>query len=234
MWQWREGHLLSLICPEWLLSHSALVWGVMGTTCLGSIMFLYITRERPISVLYYGRIWNESVVGSLSKRVRRSKHDADVPPPSCAKADSVWRLSDLASWDGIQAEGQLIWSLNFYIPLGILHKWVQWLLNCHETLWTKSALDLFTGHTNPQKCFTKYRIFSILLAPHVKFTWPNMLVQYLWQASQFFVKLVMLEFSKKGMRNICYKTCDTTHCKHLHNFTIFPSFCVSSCSQLTV
>jgi len=30
---------------------SALVWVVMGTTCLGSVMFLYIRRDRPISVL---------------------------------------------------------------------------------------------------------------------------------------------------------------------------------------
>lgn len=29
---------------------SALAWVVMGTTCLGSVMFLYIRRDRPISV----------------------------------------------------------------------------------------------------------------------------------------------------------------------------------------
>jgi hypothetical protein len=30
---------------------SALVWVVMGTTCLESVMFLYIRKARPISVL---------------------------------------------------------------------------------------------------------------------------------------------------------------------------------------
>ena len=65
---------------------SALVWIVMGTTCLGS------EGTGQFQFYYYGRIRNERVVGSLSKRVQRSKHDADVPPPSCAKVGSVWRL----------------------------------------------------------------------------------------------------------------------------------------------
>jgi hypothetical protein len=42
---------------------SALVCGVMGTTCLGS------EGTGQFQFYYYGRIRNERVVGSLSKRV---------------------------------------------------------------------------------------------------------------------------------------------------------------------
>ena len=76
----------TLIVTKMIRLTSALVWVVMGTTCLES------ERTGQFQFYYYGRIRNDRVVGSLSKRVQRSKHYVDVPPPSCAKVGSVWRI----------------------------------------------------------------------------------------------------------------------------------------------
>ena len=56
---------------------SALVRVIMGTTCLES------EGTGQFQFYYYGRIRNERVVGSVSKRVQRSKHDVDVPSILC-------------------------------------------------------------------------------------------------------------------------------------------------------
>ena len=138
---------------------SALVWVVMGTTCLGS------EGTGQFQFHYYGRIRNERVVCSLSKKVQRSKHDAEVPPPPCSKlvlyGDSI-KPSPSVSWGGIWSERRLIWSLEFYTPFGILHKWDQGLLNCQVTLWTKSALDLLLSlqqHYSPGWASASFKSF---------------------------------------------------------------------------
>jgi hypothetical protein len=134
----------------------------LGTTCLGSIKFQYSRREK-FQFYCQGRIKNEWVVGSLSKTVQRSKHDIDGPPLSCAEVDMETHIitSPLPHDMAFRHKGCIyLITKSFMYHLEFYSKGAQGLLNCQVTLWTKSALDLFTAYTNPQKCFTTYRIFS--------------------------------------------------------------------------